>query len=49
MGRVAEVQCPKCEKKFIATIQMLNVSDVKFHCPWCDTYFKKSESPQIKK
>ncbi len=49
MGRVAEVQCPKCEKQFIATIQMLNVPDIKFHCPWCDAYFKKGESPHIKK
>jgi len=49
MGRVAEVECPKCKKKFIATIQMLDIPRIKFHCPWCNTYFEQSESPHIKK
>jgi len=46
---MAEVQCPKCKKNFVATIQMLEVPGIKFHCPWCDTYFTQDESPKIRK
>ena len=48
MAQSVEVSCPKCEKVFVVNPHMLG-SGMKFHCPFCDTYFEEKESPKIRK
>ena len=47
MAQVVEVTCPKCQKIFVVNPHMLG-SGMKFHCPFCDTYFEEKESPKIR-
>ena len=47
MGLCAEVRCPKCRQDFVVSPSMLNVPDIKAHCPFCDLYFPPAESPRI--
>jgi len=48
MGACIDVECPQCNKVFIVSPSMIGLG-VDFHCPFCDSYFKEEESPNVDK
>ncbi len=60
MGICAAVECPQCHEEFVVSPSMLNPNPrlvvypaleagrVEFHCPFCNLYFPKENSPLIR-
>jgi hypothetical protein len=43
---IFNVVCPACRKKYYADMLLYSL-DVELHCPYCDVYFRRTESPQV--
>jgi hypothetical protein len=60
MGICAAVECPQCHQEFVVSPSMLRpnaqlqvfpatqVGRIDFHCPFCNAYFPKDQSPRIR-
>lgn len=47
MGLCAFVKCPACKQDFVVSPSTLSVAGIELHCPFCDLYFPRDESPSI--
>lgn len=47
MGLCAFVRCPGCAQDFVVSPSTLSVEGIELHCPFCDKYFPRDESPNI--
>lgn len=47
MPRIFTIECPKCKKEFDVDYQELRHTNIELHCPYCDNWFKPSESKKI--
>ena len=43
---IFNVTCPKCQKIYYCDLLLLDL-EVRLHCPYCDTYFYRRESPGV--
>jgi len=59
MGICVEIECPECHKDFVVSPSMTRPQqryvvwggtegkEINLHCPWCDAYFPKEQSPRV--
>lgn len=43
---IFNVVCPACNKKYYADMLLYSLN-IELHCPFCDAYFRKEESPGV--
>ncbi len=47
MPRIFTVECPKCKREFEVHYGDLRYKDIELHCPYCDNWFKQTESKKV--
>jgi len=43
---IFNITCPACGKGYYADMLLYSL-DLELHCPFCDVYFRKEDSPHV--